>query len=363
MPQWLKKKLNVIVTWDHPHFQFLSSFCFICKMSSKNAIKVSKMKQSFQNLSLETLRKPLAVAGLVLFLFYTLLFNQLYNHSITYFSPHFKVIWPASSSNVTSPTNINHIVFGIAGTVNGWKYRRAYVEAWWRPNVTRGYLFLERFPSREFLPWPPSSPPFRVNENITRLKSYEKIKNSFQVRVFRTILETFREGDEDVRWYVMADDDTILFVDNLVEVLAKYDHTQYLYIGTNSECVSSNFYASFNMAFGGAGYALSYPLVEALAAKFDKCVEKYQNLYASDLMLYSCLADLGVTLTLEKGFHQVTYDHASKILNFSKFLNSKSASLYPHCNGECRLIYTVTYPVSYQLFLRYRSSRSTTLTS
>lgn len=332
-------------------------------MSSKNAIKVRKMKQSFQNLSLETLCKSLAISGLVLFLFYTLLFNQLYNHSITYFSPHFKVIWPASSSNITSPTNINHIVFGIAGTVNGWKYRRAYVEAWWRPNVTRGYLFLERFPSREFLPWPPSSPPFRVNENITRLKSYEKIKNSFQVRVFRTILETFREGDEDVRWYVMADDDTILFVDNLVEVLAKYDHTQYLYIGTNSECVSSNFQASFNMAFGGAGYALSYPLVEALAAKFDKCVEKYQNLYASDLMLYSCLADLGVTLTLEKGFHQVTYDHASKILNFSKFLNSKSASLYPHCNGECRLIYTVTYPVSYQLFLRYRSSRSTTLTS
>ncbi|KAJ4724299.1 Protein of unknown function (DUF604) [Melia azedarach] len=159
--------------------------------------------------------------------------------------------------------------------------------------------------SKEFLPWPSSSPPFRVNEDIGRAKAYEKIRKSFQIRVFRTILETFREGDKDVRWYVMADDDTILFVDNLVEVLAKYDHTQSLYIGTNSDCVTSNFYASFNMAFGGAGYALSYPLVEALATKLDTCVEKYQNLYASDLMLFSCLADFGVSLTPEKGFHQV----------------------------------------------------------
>ncbi|KAJ4724297.1 Glycoprotein-N-acetylgalactosamine 3-beta-galactosyltransferase 1 [Melia azedarach] len=282
-------------------------------MSSKYATRLSKMLQNFQHPSSGILCKSLAISGLVLFFFYTTLFNNLYKLSHSDFYQQFKVIWPAvshgtdssSSSNMTSPTNISHIVFSVAGTVKGLKYRKAYIEAWWRPNVTRGYLFLDRFPSKEFLPWPSSSPPFRVNEDISRVKAYEKIRKSFQIRVFRTILETFREGDKDVRWYVMADDDTILFVDNLVEVLAKYDHTQSLYIGTNSDCVTSNFYASFNMAFGGAGYALSYPLVEALATKLDTCMEKYQNLYASDLMLFSCLADFGVSLTPEKGFHQI----------------------------------------------------------
>lgn len=129
----------------------------------------------------------------------------------------------------------------------------------------------------------------------------------FQVRIVRTVLETFRQGDKDVRWYVMADDDTVLFVDNLVEVLGKYNHSKYYYIGSNSECVKSNADFSFDMAFGGAGYALSYPLVEALAAKLDGCIERYPYLYVSDFMLHSCLADLGVPLTREKGFHQVIY--------------------------------------------------------
>ena len=53
-------------------------------------------------------------------------------------------------------------------------------------------------------------------------------------------METFRQGDKDVRWYVIADDDTVLTVDNLVEVLAKYEHTKSYYVGSNSESVKSN---------------------------------------------------------------------------------------------------------------------------
>lgn len=189
--------------------------------------------------------------------------------------------------------------------MNTWKKKKAYNEAWWKPNVTRGYLFLDRAPTPEFLPWPSSAPPFRVSEDITGFKVYPKFVRPDQVRIIRTILETFREGDKDVRWYVMADDDTILFVDNLVEVLAKYDHTKYYFIGSSSECIKSNFDFSFDMAFGGGGYALSYPLVATLATKLDECIERYPYLRVGDFMLHSCLADLGVALTQEKGFHQV----------------------------------------------------------
>ncbi|XP_013666085.1 uncharacterized protein LOC106370635 isoform X2 [Brassica napus] len=111
--------------------------------------------------------------------------------------------------------------------------------------------------------------------------------------------------DEGVRWYVTGDDDSLFFVDNLVDVLSKYDHTRQHYIGTNSETIKSNAYFGFNMGFGGAGYALSYALVEALVVKLDECVEKYHFIWAVDMIQSLCLADLGVDLTLEKGFHQM----------------------------------------------------------
>jgi hypothetical protein len=46
-------------------------------------------------------------------------------------------------------------------------------------------------------------------------------------------------------------------------------------------------------------------VVEALEAELDSCIERNLNFHFSDFMLHTCLADLGVPLTLEKGFHQV----------------------------------------------------------
>ncbi|KAE8055789.1 hypothetical protein FH972_012611 [Carpinus fangiana] len=209
-----------------------------------------------------------------------------------------------TTTTPNSPTNINHIVFGIVGSLNTWNSRKPYVESWWRPNITRGYLFLDRPPTPEFQPWPSNLPPFRVSEDVRKITTFPKTVRLIPARIVRTIIEAFREGDKNVRWYVMGDDDTIFFLDNLIGVLAKYNHSKYYYIGSNSEFVKSNYDFSFDMAFGGAGYALSYPLVEALAAKLDACILRYPRSYGSDLTLYSCLADFGVLLTLEKGFHQ-----------------------------------------------------------
>ncbi|KAK9183471.1 hypothetical protein WN944_026623 [Citrus x changshan-huyou] len=91
-------------------------------------------------------------------------------------------------------------------------------------------------PTGELVPWPSSCPPFRVNEDITRLNVY--LISVAQNRMYHSILKAFRvENNKDVKWYVMADDDTLIFVDNLVELRGKYDHTKYYYIGTNSESI------------------------------------------------------------------------------------------------------------------------------
>nr|KYP64241.1 hypothetical protein KK1_018833 [Cajanus cajan] len=109
---------------------------------------------------------------------------------------------------------------------------------------------------------------------------------------------------ENVRWFVMGDDDTFFVTENLVKVLQKYDHNEFYYIGTSSESHMQNIHFSYNMAFGGGGFAISYPLAVALERMQDRCIERYPALFTSDDMIQACMAELGVPLTKEIGFHQ-----------------------------------------------------------
>jgi len=79
----------------------------------------------------------------------------------------------------------------------------------------------------------------------------------------------------NVDWFVVGDDDTLFFADNLVHVLSKYDHTQMYYIGSNSESHLQNILFSYTMAFGGGGFAISFPLAKALAKMQDDCLSRY----------------------------------------------------------------------------------------
>jgi Protein of unknown function, DUF604 len=104
---------------------------------------------------------------------------------------------------------------------------------------------------------------------------------------------------------VLVDDDTIVNVDNLVDVLSKYDWTEMVYIGGPSESHSANTCFSHTMAFGGGGIAISYPLAQAIEGIQDECLERYPKFYGSDDRLHACISELGVPLTREYGFHQV----------------------------------------------------------
>lgn len=128
------------------------------------------------------------------------------------------------------------------------------------------------------------------------------------IRLARMVKEVVELGGEmvtDVRWFVFGDDDTIFFVDNLVKTLSKYDHERWYYVGSNSESYEQNFKYSFDMAFGGGGFAISYSLARVLARVFDSCLFRYPHVFGSDARVFSCLAELGVGLTHEPGFHQV----------------------------------------------------------
>lgn len=105
----------------------------------------------------------------------------------------------------------------------------------------------------------------------------------------------------------MGDDDTVFVAENLVRVLQKYDHEQFYYIGSSSESHLQNIHFSYNMAYGGGGFAISFPLAKELEKMQDRCIQRYPGLYGSDDRIQACMAELGVPLTKEPGFHQVRF--------------------------------------------------------
>lgn len=150
-----------------------------------------------------------------------------------------------------------------------------------------------------------SIPPVCISGDTSRFRYTYRGGLRSAIRVARVVSETVALNHSNVRWYVFGDDDTFFFPENLVKTLSKYDHELWYYIGANSEIYEQNRIFGFGMAFGGAGFAISYPLAKALAKVFDSCIERYPHLYGSDSRISSCLAELGVSLTHEPGFHQV----------------------------------------------------------
>lgn len=257
---------------------------------------------------LRNLCKLLVISSLVIFGIFVVFFNDPTCTASGIFSTW--KIRPSSTQPDSSPddypTNVSHLAFGLQGSEKTYHFRKAYLEAWWRPNKTRGYVYIDRPPTGDLLPWSPKSPQYRINDDLSQLIREIRPRSALMPRMVHGILELFREEHEGIRWIIMGDDDTMFFVDNLIDVLSKYDHTKYYYIGYPSEFVLSNYWFSFNQAFGGGGIILSYPLAKALVRDMDRCLRTYSNLSA-DLMTMRCLADIGVDLTPHKGVHQVNF--------------------------------------------------------
>ncbi|KAK8466509.1 hypothetical protein PHAVU_008G117500 [Phaseolus vulgaris] len=175
---------------------------------------------------------------------------------------------------------------------------------WWRRGVTRGFVWLDSHPSGNAT-WPESSPPYKVSGDTSAFQYTCSYGSRSAIRVARIVKESFELGVENVRWFVMGDDDTVFFTDNLVMVLSKYDHNEMYYVGGNSESVEQDVIHFYTMAFGGGGFAISYPLAKVLVRILDGCIDRYAEFYGSDQKIQSCISEIGVQVTKEPGFHQV----------------------------------------------------------
>ncbi|TKY48478.1 DNA polymerase eta [Spatholobus suberectus] len=198
-------------------------------------------------------------------------------------------------------TKLKHIVFGIAASSNLWHIRKEYIKIWWRPKETRGVVWLDqkvRTLRNEGLP------EIHISRDTSEFRYTNRQGQRSALRISRVVTETLKLGMKDVRWFVMGDDDTVFMVDNVVRILSKYDHRHFYYIGSSSESHVQNIHFSYAMAYGGGGFAISYPLAQELAKMQDRCIQRYPALYGSDDRIQACMAELGVPLTKEAGFHQ-----------------------------------------------------------
>jgi hypothetical protein len=197
---------------------------------------------------------------------------------------------------------LRNIVFGIAGASQLWEKRREFIKLWWRPEEMRGFVWLEEHVKMEA---GENLPTVLVSGDTDSFRYTHPLGHPSGIRISRVVCETFRLNLPDVHWFVMGDDDTLFSTDNLLRVLSKYDSREMYYIGSSSESHKQNVHFSHSMAYGGGGFAISYPLAEALTEMQDDCLERYPDLFGSDDRLHACITELGVPLTREHGFHQV----------------------------------------------------------
>ena len=112
------------------------------------------------------------------------------------------------------------------------------------------------------------------------------------------------------KWVFFHDDDTYVFVSNLLRTLSKYDADANFYLGLYWTPREDMEWREVKIAYasGGAGYAISRGLMRRLAAVMPACHTNYTR-WAGDIRVGKCIADLGVRVTPEVGFHHE--DHES----------------------------------------------------
>lgn len=212
------------------------------------------------------------------------------------------------SDDDAEPTSLRHVVFGVASSRRTLPLRLPLLRLWLRA-PSRAFLFLDAaLPTRGPAPALPPSLRLRVSADASRFPYSHPRGLPSAVRVARIAKELVSElrGERPPpRWLVLADDDTAFVPPNLLRTLARYDWREPWYLGARSESAAQNAWHGFAMAYGGGGIAVSWPLARRLARALDSCVVRYPHLYGSDARIRACLAELGVELTHEPGFHQV----------------------------------------------------------
>ncbi|KAJ1555106.1 hypothetical protein HK405_003222 [Cladochytrium tenue] len=119
----------------------------------------------------------------------------------------------------------------------------------------------------------------------------------------RVLHDRFPEAD----WYLMIDDDSYVFLDNLLGYLDTQDPAVPLYMGSPNYFVGCdgvrNFADGPGFAHGGSGILMSRGAVDKLMPILDECIIKYYTCWGGDIRIALCMRDAGIKLEGGIGFY------------------------------------------------------------
>jgi hypothetical protein len=173
----------------------------------------------------------------------------------------------------------------------------------------------------------------RVHENQTSLGWIQDAQKN--IPGFVKLYNAFPDKD----WYLMIDDDTFVFFDNLLEFLRPFDPVRPWYFGLSTNFVGCDGIAEYGkgplFAHGGSGIVLSKKALEFMLTKSEECISKYSNCWAGDVRLALCLRDVGVHIDGRGEFHEnppndeMDYsDPCARPLSFHHLLPHQSQVLF-----------------------------------
>ncbi|KAI8839206.1 hypothetical protein BJ741DRAFT_600236 [Chytriomyces cf. hyalinus JEL632] len=129
--------------------------------------------------------------------------------------------------------------------------------------------------------------------------------------VFKLLFEKYPDAD----WFLMIDDDSYVYWDNLAEYLKGKDPSKPYYTGQitisrlnvyQQGCDGiKEFGIGILIAQGGAGILASRGAMKLLLNVVDTCIIKYKDCWAGDIRTALCFRDAGVLVDWGVGFHGV----------------------------------------------------------
>ena len=111
------------------------------------------------------------------------------------------------------------------------------------------------------------------------------------------------------KWVFFNDDDTYIFVENLLQALGKFDYNRDYYVGLYWTPRIDMEWREVHIAYasGGAGYALSRALLTRMTPRMSECHGNYTR-WAGDVRVGKCVVDMGIHVTPAVGFHHEGHD-------------------------------------------------------
>ena len=113
----------------------------------------------------------------------------------------------------------------------------------------------------------------------------------------------------DKKWVFFNDDDTFIFLPNLLRMLSKYDYNHDYYVGLYWTPRIDMEWREVQIAYasGGAGYAISRHLLTRMAPVMRGCQNNFTR-WAGDIRVGKCIVDLNVRVTPAVGYHHEGHD-------------------------------------------------------